>query len=134
MAKAIHPSGSGRANRSQPMAVASTLEPEALAARQDAEGVMAAFLATGASIGEALGLASQVHGPAVCLPLLVQALNRPSGGWRGSGPTVAILDAVALGDAGLAQVGLVAWLEGQGRCLDSFPFRVLSLRHHFSGV
>jgi hypothetical protein len=80
-----------------------------------------AFLATGAEVGEALGLAAVVHGRDAVLPLLAEAL---ACGPSQHLPEVAIqiLKGVASADPAFAQAGLEVWLgahdnrlRGRGR-------------------
>jgi hypothetical protein len=87
-----------------------------------------ALLATGATVGEALGLAAQAFGLEATLPRLLGALGAPSaarahgadpwgqgGAGTGQDPAVLTLDEVAAGHPGLALAGLLAW--GQGRAM-----------------
>jgi hypothetical protein len=68
-----------------------------------------ALLATGATLGEALGLASQAHGPEAVLPLLDSALRGANGSRLNHAFATDLLNAVATNDPELAHQGLDAW-------------------------
>jgi hypothetical protein len=95
-----------------PLAVAAAFGP---AADSDAVAMLAALRATGAPLGEALGLAAVVHGDEALLPHVVEALRTPTGRWLPNPQAVAVLVQVAPYAPDLAAKGLCAW--GRGRFL-----------------
>jgi hypothetical protein len=96
------PGRSGPATGSQPAEPIPRLGP------QEAEGVLAALEATGASHWEALGLLA-LQDPGVAWPLITQTLD----GVRHQTQAVAACDALAEGDPGVANRAFSAWLNGR---------------------
>jgi hypothetical protein len=80
-------------------------------------GLVAGLLATGASRGEALGLAALAHGEGDVLPLLLEELRaRGQEDWTAPRPGMLwsngegrVLKAVAMANSDLARTGFLAW-------------------------
>jgi hypothetical protein len=78
-------------------------------AESDLAPLLDAFLATGASLGEALGLVAKTVGRDAALSRLVAELRNAPGEWKAFDAAIDLLDAVAVADPALAQLGLEAW-------------------------
>jgi hypothetical protein len=77
------------------------------------DALIAALRATGASMGEALGLTARALGPEAMRSQFDKAMRRSRFNWMGSGGAVAVLKAIAVNNPDLARWGLNRWLEGR---------------------
>jgi hypothetical protein len=81
-------------------------------APNEVQALLATLTATGAHIGEALGLTALVHGGEAVLPYLLEAI-RDVGTWRPQGVAIPVMDGVATACPDLAQRGLDAWTQNR---------------------
>jgi hypothetical protein len=80
---------------------------------EDLPAFLDAVRATGASLGEALGLAAQAQGLDVILPMLLESRERYAEGLKRTSPeTTTLLDGIATVDPALAQAALLEAFQG----------------------